>query len=82
MSSNHSDLPALKSLLFEHCFESFKAGTEARFYTARESFLTSRALSRALSSGELPPETKTRSVQLKQDTSCLSGTSLSADNSS
>jgi len=56
MSSNHSDLPALKSLLFECCFEGLKAGTEARFYSARESFLTTRALSKALSSGELPAE--------------------------
>jgi septin family protein len=56
MSSNHSDLPALKSLLFECCFEGLKAGTEARFYSARESFLTTRALSKALSSGELPAD--------------------------
>ena len=56
LSSNHSDLPALKSVLFEVCFESLKAATEARYYSARESHLTSRALSRALSSGELPPD--------------------------
>lgn len=54
MSSSHSDLPALKSLLFERCFEGLKAATEARFYSAREAHLTTRALSRALSSGELP----------------------------
>lgn len=54
MSSNHSDLPALKALLFECCFEAIKAATEARFYAARESYLTTRALSRALSSAELP----------------------------
>ena len=59
LSSSHSDMPALKSVLFEVCFESLKAATEARFYSARESHLTSRALSRALSSGELPPDSLT-----------------------
>ena len=60
LSSNHSDLPALKSLLFEWCFEGLKAATEARFYSARETYLTTRALSRALSSNEPPVEPKPR----------------------
>lgn len=58
LSSNHSDLPALKSLLFEHCFEAFKAATETRFYSTRESHLTARALSKALGSADLSDTAK------------------------
>ena len=56
MTSNHSDLPLLKRLLFEVGFEGLKAATENRFYVLRESLLTTRALSRALTSKELPQD--------------------------
>ena len=34
--SSHSDMGALKRLLFESAFEELKAVTEARYYAARE----------------------------------------------
>ena len=38
--SSHSDMGLLKKLLFEVAFEELKAGTEARYYAAREQALT------------------------------------------
>ncbi|KAK9862901.1 hypothetical protein WJX84_011679 [Apatococcus fuscideae] len=70
MSSIHSDVSLLKSLLFESAYEDLKALTEARYYTYRDNaYATAAAARQAVSAvrvGDVPMEGQGRGGPVQQ----------------